>query len=217
MSPPARPAGVQVTLLPDEDLERATSQVRRHVAGGGVQYARETPEVEAALLEYVQQEADTLCNYNTRQQSGRGPGRSVFLQITSDRVSVEDAPVTLHRRSTPCCRSRNVITAAIRRWCRSADCTSPGIGMPHMRHRWNATIRVKNQEGVFVRAAREGILRLHGALILPTVPSGVTGRTVCCQISFQDVGREMAGDRMPPVRARVAIRRSSSVAAWPHA
>ena len=106
--------GYHVTLLSDEDLE--TGDLRRFdaiVAGVRAYNTRERlRRSNARLLEYAHGGGRYIVQYNTRQQSDQLQFGPYPFKITSDRVSVEDAPVTLTDPKHPLLSKPNAITAA---------------------------------------------------------------------------------------------------------
>jgi LmbE family N-acetylglucosaminyl deacetylase len=106
--------GYKVTLLSDEDLE--AGDLRRFeviVAGVRAYNTRERlRRSNGRLLEYVQGGGRYVVQYNTRQQSDAVQFGPYPFKITSDRVSVEDAPVTLTSPKHVLLSKPNAITAA---------------------------------------------------------------------------------------------------------
>jgi len=106
--------GYGVTLLSEEALE--TGELRRFdviVAGVRAYNTREgLRRTNARLLEYVYGGGRYVVQYNTRQQSDPVQFGPYPFKITSDRVSVEDAPVTLTDPKHVLLSKPNVITAA---------------------------------------------------------------------------------------------------------
>jgi hypothetical protein len=109
-----RQLGYHVTLLSDEDLE--SGDLRRFdaiVAGVRAYNTRERlRKSNSRLLEYAHGGGRYIVQYNTRQLSDQLQFGPFPFKITSDRVSVEDAPVTLTDPKHPLLSKPNAITAA---------------------------------------------------------------------------------------------------------
>ena len=106
--------GHKVTMLSDEELE--TGDLRRFdviVAGARAYNTRERlRRSNARLLEYVFAGGRYVVQYSTRQQSNPFQIGPYPFKITGDRVSVENAPVTLTDPKHPLLSTPNAITAA---------------------------------------------------------------------------------------------------------
>ncbi|MGH9901177.1 MAG: hypothetical protein ACRD68_04975, partial [Pyrinomonadaceae bacterium] len=113
-----RQAGYDVTLLSDNDLDGADLKVFDAVVTGVRAYNTRARlrERQARLLDYVAQGGTLVVQYNTPDAR---PGESMIenlgpfpLKLSRDRVTVEDAPVTILLPAHPLLNAPNKITAA---------------------------------------------------------------------------------------------------------
>lgn len=111
-----RQVGYEVTLLTDDDLERAELS-RYDAIVTGVRAYNARPRMKAAharLLEYAKNGGTLVVQYNSTSPQPLlvdPPGPYPF-KVTTDRVTVEEAPITLLKPAHPLLTTPNKITAA---------------------------------------------------------------------------------------------------------
>jgi len=106
--------GYEVTALSDGDLERADlSRYDAIVTGARAYNTRPRLRAEQPrLLEYVKNGGTLLVQYNTTADGPLGDLGPYPFTISRDRVTVEEAPVTLLHPDDPLLRTPNAIGAA---------------------------------------------------------------------------------------------------------
>ena len=109
-----RQVGYEVTLLSDADLDRGDFRAYDAIVAGIRAYNTRKRLVEAheKLMEYVENGGTYVVQYNTQNGLGEllvNPG-PYPLKVSRDRVTVEDAPVTILEPSHPLLTTPNRIT-----------------------------------------------------------------------------------------------------------
>jgi hypothetical protein len=109
-----RQLGCAVTLLSDDDLASGDlSRFDAIVVGIRAYNVRSVlTTAQARLLDYVRRGGTLVEQYNTTQDLTSAPLGPYPFEVSHERVSVEEAPVTLTPPDHPLLRSPNVITPA---------------------------------------------------------------------------------------------------------
>jgi LmbE family N-acetylglucosaminyl deacetylase len=111
-----RQVGYEVTLLSDADLDRGDFKAYDAIVAGIRAYntRKRLTEAHEKLMQYVENGGTYVVQYNTQNNQGEMvvPGAGPFpFKISRDRVTVEDAPVTILDPAHPLLTTPNRISA----------------------------------------------------------------------------------------------------------